>query len=179
MATTAAPTTAVSHRAQLPGWLTYGIIFGLVGAASILLWGPIGVSTTYPRFVGAIADMLDPAWATENPYLVKVGSLIKPETFLVVGLLFGGLIGVRFDKTKPARIEMPHGHAETNNRRYFESFLAGALIIFGARIAGGCTSGHIISGMMQLSISGFVFAAGTFGAGIVTAKMLRSPKGGI
>jgi uncharacterized membrane protein YedE/YeeE len=47
------------------------------------------------------------------------------------------------------------------------------LLIFGARLAGGCTSGHIISGITQLSLSGMVFAAGVFVSGIATAKLLK------
>ena len=73
-----------------------GSLFGLVGAASILLWGPIGVSGTYPRLIGAMfAASLDPACAAANPYLVKMGALLKPETFLVLGLPIGGFLGAR------------------------------------------------------------------------------------
>ena len=45
----AAATTAATmpETAKLPPWALYGILFGLVGAASIVLWGPIGVSGTY------------------------------------------------------------------------------------------------------------------------------------
>ena len=59
----------------------------------------------------------------------------------------------------------------TPRRRYMDAFLGGFLIIFGARVAGGCTSGHIISGMTQLALSGFLFAAAVFGAGIITEKL--------
>ena len=65
----------------------------------------------------------------------------------------------------------------TNGQRYFNAFLGGVLIIFGARLAGGCTSGHIISGMTQLSVSGILFAATVFGGGMLTARALK-PAGG-
>lgn len=157
----------------LPPWLAYGVLFGLLGAASIVLWGPIGVSGTYPRFIGALFRAFDPAYAAANPYLVKMGSLLKPETFLVVGLLIGGLLGARLNREKAPAIEMPHPGETTTARRYRDAFIGGFLIVFGARIAGGCTSGHIISGITQLSISGFIFAIGTFATGIMTAKMLH------
>ena len=64
--------------------------------------------------------------------------------------------------------------SETNAKRYTEAFLAGFLILFGARLAGGCTSGLIISGMTQLSVAGFVFAAGVFATGIGTAKFMQA-----
>lgn len=171
-------TTSTSTRGPLPTWATLGIIFGLVGAASIVLFGPIGVSGTYPRLIGEVARAVDPAYAASNPYLVKMGALVRPETFLVIGLLIGGLLGARRDGTRAPKIENPHAGTMSNTRRYTEAFLAGFLILFGARLAGGCTSGLIISGMQQLSIAGFVFAAGVFATGIGTAKFMQAVRGG-
>ncbi len=165
---------APASRGGLPNWASLGIIFGLVGAASILLFGPIGVSGTYPRLIGEVARVVDPAYAASNPYLVKMGALLRPETFLVIGLLIGGFLGSTRDRVKAPKVELPHPGAETNARRYTEAFLAGFLILFGARLAGGCTSGLIISGMTQLSIAGFVFAAGVFATGIGTAKFMQA-----
>ena len=42
----------------------------------------------------------------------------------------------------------------------------------GARIAGGCTSGHRISGMAQLSAGSTLAVAAMFAGGIVTATLL-------
>jgi uncharacterized membrane protein YedE/YeeE len=139
-----------------------------------MLYGPIGVSGTYPRLVGAIARIVSPAWATTNPYLVKMGAFLVPESVLVIGLLIGGFLAAR---TSPRRVPMEtklvHANEHTPARRYVNAFLGGVLIVFGARLAGGCTSGHIISGITQLSLSGMLFAAGVFLSGIVTAKSLR------
>lgn len=162
----------------MPSWASLGIVFGLVGAASILLFGPIGVSGTYPRLIGEVARTLDPAYAASNPYLVRMGSLMRPETFLVVGLLIGGFLGARRDRVPAPKVELPHAGASSNARRYTEAFLAGFLILFGARLAGGCTSGLIISGMQQLSVAGFVFAAGVFATGIGTAKFMQAVRVG-
>lgn len=167
-------TASIKSPAGMPNWLSLGIVFGLVGAASILLWGPIGVSGTYPRVIGEIARALDPVYASENPYLVKMGSIFRGETFLVIGLLIGGMLGARKDVAKAPKVENPHAGVETNAKRYTEAFLAGFLLLFGARLAGGCTSGLIISGMTQLSIAGFVFAAGVFATGIGTAKLMQT-----
>ena len=46
------------------------------------------------------------------------------------------------------------------------------LLLFGARLAGGCTSGHMISGISQLALSSFIFGVVTFGAAILMAKFL-------
>lgn len=167
-------TTTSLAKSGLPPWASLGIIFGLVGTASIVLFGPIGVSGTYPRLVGEAARALDPAYAASNPYLVKMGSLMRPETFIVIGLVIGGFLGARRDALRVPKVELPHIGASSNTRRYSEAFLAGFLILFGARLAGGCTSGLIISGMQQLSIAGFVFAAGVFATGIGTAKFMQA-----
>jgi uncharacterized protein len=153
-------------------WVFYGILFGFLGAASIIIWGPIGVSGTYPRFIGAVLQLFDPAYVEANPYLKRMGSLFKPESFLVVGLLIGGFLGARLNREKAPKCEMAHPGETTVGKRYRDAFIGGFLIVFGARIAGGCTSGHIISGITQLSVSGFIFAIGVFATGIMSAKML-------
>jgi uncharacterized membrane protein YedE/YeeE len=162
--------------AKLPNWALLGAMFGVVSAFSILTWGPIGVSGTYPRFVGAVLRRIVPDMAHANPYLEKMGSLIRPETFLVIGLLIGGFLASRLGGQKAASAEFIHPSETSTAARYRDAFLGGFLIVFGARIAGGCTSGHIISGITQLSVSGLIFAAGVFATGIITAKALN--KGG-
>ncbi|MDO5738281.1 MAG: YeeE/YedE thiosulfate transporter family protein, partial [Eubacteriales bacterium] len=64
-----------------------------------------------------------------------------------------------------------------NQSGYLKSFLAGLFLIYGARMAGGCTSGHMMSGIMQSSISGFIFAAVVFAVAIPLA-MLWAKLGG-
>ncbi|KIW23347.1 uncharacterized protein PV07_11555 [Cladophialophora immunda] len=49
----------------------------------------------------------------------------------------------------------------------------GFTMIFGARMAGGCASGHGISGMATMGLSSFITVAGMFGGGIITALLLR------
>jgi uncharacterized protein len=174
------PAASVGSRTgKLPPWAFYGILFGLVGALSILLWGPIGVSGTYPRIIGELFRLFDPAYAASNPYLVKMGSILKPETFILLGLLVGGFIGAKTSRAARApKVEMIHPGETTKAKRYRDAFIGGFLIVFGARIAGGCTSGHITSGMTQLSVSGFIFAAGVFASGIGTAKLLNAHRAG-
>ena len=161
---------------SLPPWARLGALFGLLSAASIALFGPIGVSGTYPRFIGALWRTADPGGAAGQSYLVKMGSLIAPESMLVVGLLIGGFLASRIGRaagTGAPALEVIHANERTNGRRYLNAFAGGVLILFGARLAGGCTSGHIISGMTQLALSGMVFGAGVFATGIATAKLIK------
>ena len=172
--TTPVPAATAPTGTGFPAWAKLGVAFGVVSAASILLWGPIGVSGTYPRFVGAMLRFFDPAYAAANPYLVKMGALFKPETFLVIGLVIGGFLAARTDKrAKAPAVELVHAMETSTSARYRDAFLGGVLIVFGARLAGGCTSGHIISGITQLSLSGIIFGAAVFASGIFTAKLIR------
>jgi len=51
------------------------------------------------------------------------------------------------------------------------SFVGGFLIIFGARIAGGCTSGHGITGFTKLSLPSLLSVPTMFGAAIITSLL--------
>lgn len=173
---TSATAPVVRAMVTPPRWAVLGVLFGFLSAAAIALYGPIGVSGTYPRFIGSIFRRLAPDYAAANPYLVKMGSLVAPETMLVVGLLIGGFLASRLGRAAgptPA-LEIVHARETTPGRRYTDAFIGGVLIIFGARLAGGCTSGHIISGMTQLAVSSTIFAAAVFASGIGTAKLLNA-----
>jgi len=68
-------------------------------------------------------------------------------------------------------------YGDTPMKRYAVAFLGGFIVLYGARLAGGCTSGHMMSGMMQTAISGYIFAAGAFAAAIPTAMLLYRKEG--
>jgi uncharacterized membrane protein YedE/YeeE len=68
---------------------------------------------------------------------------------------------------------MVHAGETTPARRYRDAFIGGVLIILGARLAGGCTSGHIISGITQLAVSGVLFGAAVFASGMLTARLIK------
>lgn len=52
-----------------------------------------------------------------------------------------------------------------------ESFLGGFLLVFGARLSAGCTSGHGISGMGSLATGSFIAVMGMFGGAIGLAVL--------
>lgn len=158
-----------TKRSEGVPWARLGILFGLLGAASMLLFGPIGVSGTYPRLTGAALSSVAPEWAGEAPYLAKMGGLLRPETMIAVGLVLGGLLAARLGRRNGAAA----CEVRSSSPRLLQAFIGGFLLLLGARLAGGCTSGHVISGIAQLSVSGLVFGAGVFASGIFTAKLLK------
>ena len=52
------------------------------------------------------------------------------------------------------------------------AFFGGALMMFGSRLAQGCTSGHGISGALQLALSSWIFVILLFAAGTVATFLL-------
>jgi uncharacterized membrane protein YedE/YeeE len=54
------------------------------------------------------------------------------------------------------------------------AILGGITLIVGSRVAGGCTSGHGISGMSMLSVASFVTVGGMFAGGMGSAAALRA-----
>jgi uncharacterized membrane protein YedE/YeeE len=63
-------------------------------------------------------------------------------------------------------------------KRDMAAFGGGVLLLFGARLAGGCTSGHMISGISQLALSSFLFGVTAFGAAILMAHFLYRTRQG-
>lgn len=57
-------------------------------------------------------------------------------------------------------------------KRWLLLFVGGIILEYAAGMAGGCTSGLAISGGMLLDPAAFLFIAGMFASGIVTAKII-------
>ena len=164
--------------ARLPGWLVWGTMIGLVQIFAIATVGPLGVSTAYPQVVGFVGDGVFSGFA-QQPYLQVVGSSIGWEVMLVLGLLVGALLATFFAGRNGGSAVAPvcvASFEQSRTRRYLRAFVGGFLFIFGARLAGGCTSGHLLSGTSQMAISGLVFGLAVFASGIVIARFFfREP----
>ena len=99
-------------------------------------------------------------------------------------MFVGGGICARVFSNKQPKVDkgsMPimwvQNFGSSHAKRFAAAFLGGVLLLFGARLAGGCTSGHMISGMSQLAVSSFIFGICTFGAAIIMAKSLYRKRG--
>ena len=169
-------------------WKAAGISLGLLLILATALVKPLGVSTQYVVTDAALAHKLAPEFAEDTAYHAKYVDKtdwgIGYGWMLVFGMFVGGGITARLLKKKQPEVDkgsMPPMWAEnfgsSQAKRYAYSFLGGFLLLFGARLAGGCTSGHMISGISQLAISSFIFGIATFGAAILMAKFLYRGRG--
>jgi uncharacterized membrane protein YedE/YeeE len=140
---------------------------------------PLGVSTAYPQVVGMVLDKLIPGLATDQLYLREIGVTIGWEVMLVAGILVGALLSILVGRLQgsPSVGEttvapvVVRGFAGSTRLRYMRAFGGGLLFMFGARLAGGCTTGHILSGTAQMAISSLLFGLAVFAAGYLVARL--------
>lgn len=169
-------------------WKAAGIALGLLLTLATFLVKPLGVSTQFVVTDAVVMHQIAPKLAEDNQYLAKYGEKsdwsIGYGWMLVFGMLVGGAICSALFSTRqpdadkgsmPPMWSAKFGPSELN--RYAAAFAGGFLLLFGARLAGGCTSGHMISGISQLAISSFIFGVTTFTVAIITAKLLYREKG--
>ncbi len=157
-------------------WLT----FGLMGKG-------LGTSTTFVTVAGATECLVGGAGAQErlegNSYFSKLifGAPIIEWQFALVVMLFVGafvaakLAGSRFVEHVPDLWKWRFGPSRT--KRYVAAFLGGAILLFGARMAGGCTSGHAITGGLQLAIASWSFLMAMFASGLAAAFIIYGKAG--
>lgn len=163
-------------RPQWPPYLV-GAAIGLLSCFSFLsVDKPIGVSTALARTVGMAECTIASSHVASNAYFTKFKPAIDWEWMLVLGLALGAFVSSRLSGARDP--EVPTLWAQrfgpSPAKRYVGAFLGGAILMLGARIAGGCTSGHGISGSLQLALSGWTFFASLFLSGLATAAILFS-----
>lgn len=179
-------------------WKLGGLLLGLVFFAAVYLVKPIGVSTQFVILDAIVGDAVNPTLITEteggftstNAYLAKSGgkyakSAANPLNYsfiFVLAMAAGAFLSARLrggigaaERRLPAIWRANFG--DTPIKRYALAFLGGFVVLYGARLAGGCTSGHMMSGMMQTALSGYIFAAGAFAAGVPVSMMLYKAEG--
>jgi uncharacterized membrane protein YedE/YeeE len=163
---------------SLKEWSPYvvGIGIGVLSWVAFLLSDkPIGCSTAFSRTSGMIEKLFRREAVAKKPYYQKFTPSIDWEWMLLVGVLVGAFLSALFSgqfraEWVPAKWAAAFG--EGPGLRWAGSLLGGLLIGFGARWAGGCTSGHGISGTLQLAVSSWLAVMGFFAGGIVTAMFL-------
>ncbi|OBT71173.1 hypothetical protein VF21_10077 [Pseudogymnoascus sp. 05NY08] len=152
-----APEIHGSHRLNP---IIGGLLIGGAQAASLFLTkSPVGVSTAYERMgqyicrVTGMSPNKTSTWPSPSPVIFALGMLAGSwclsKTFGLNPLTESGPISL------------------------VRAIVGGAALTVGARTAGGCTSGHGISGMSTLSKASFVTVGAMFSGGIGLSSILR------
>lgn len=160
------------------GWNPYlaGIMVGIVAILSVAITGQfLGASTTFVRAAGAVEQVVAPERVAQSEYYQSVGIRVDWQMMLIVGLLVGAAAGAWSDRSFKSEGVPPMwaGHFGGSVwKRGAVAFVGGIFAMFGARLADGCPSGHGLSGLMQLSVSGFVSLACFFVGGLIVANLI-------
>lgn len=161
-----------------------GVIATLSVVASTQVLGKthyLGASTTFVRGAGLIEQTVDPEHVKKNPYFNKEKVKIDWQFLLIVGIFIGALGAALLDGSFKFESVPPIWRERFGSSigvRAGGAFAGGVVAMFGARLADGCPSGHGLSGLMQLSVSGFIALTCFFGAGVLMAALVYRDKRG-
>ncbi len=171
-------------------WYISGPLIALVMALLILLGKRFGMSSNLETFcsIGGAGKYID---------YFKVDTKPKRWSLLVVlGAVIGGFIGAHylslndavnisqstvenlqnlgFESSGGAYLptELFSSEALTQPKAWLILLVAGFLVGFGARYAGGCTSGHAISGLSNLQRPSLIAVIGFFVGGLFMVHVL-------
>jgi uncharacterized membrane protein YedE/YeeE len=117
----------------------------------------------------------------ERPYYQKLAPVIDWEWLMVFGIIVGAFLSAWISGDFNLQWVPPKWAATFGGSgllRVGVALVGGVFMAFGARWANGCTSGHGISGTLQLALSSWVAAVCFFIGGIATAMLIFKVIGG-
>ena len=162
-----------------PAWSPY-LVGALIGLLSMLTFyfsdKPLGASTAYARVAGMIGKTFAPRHTDSLKYYQDNKPAVDWEVMLVVGAIGGAFLAAWHGSELtgewlPAMWVARFG-IDSFALRMAVALIGGLLMAFGARLAGGCTSGHGISGALQLSVGSWIALICFFLGGIMTAMLM-------
>jgi len=164
-------------------WSPYvaGILLGVVGVLAVWLSNSLlGASGAFENIVSLIGTRVAPTLFDNTYFKYVMPPGITWGVVLLVGVFFGGMIGaatsgtLKWGKKNAANDDEQWKSifGQQTWKRWVLAFIGAIILEYAAGIAGGCTSGLAISGGMLLAPSAFLFIAGMFASGIVTALII-------
>lgn len=159
-------------------WNPYvvGALIGLLSMATFYFSNkPLGVSTAYARLAGLLGYLISKPHTDALKFYQDKAPKVEWEVMLTLGIVAGAFLaatsGGEFHATVLPRLwEAEFGSSVS--MRLGVAFVGGIVMALGARLAGGCTSGHGISGALQLSVGSWLALATFFAGGVITAWVM-------
>lgn len=172
-------------------WSVAGFVIAVITIGLALAGKRFGVSSSYNAFCAAtgawkLSDHFSFSWEKDGWRLVFIGGSILggalAATYLhstapeIADNTVSHLqeLGISYDAAKDAGQEfIPIELFKWNTLKgVLIAIIGGMLIGFGARWAGGCTSGHAITGMAQLQLPSLITVIGFFIGGLIMTHLL-------
>ncbi|KAK0119575.1 hypothetical protein ONS95_011015 [Cadophora gregata] len=139
-----------------------GFLIGVGQVASLVLTrSAVGVSSAYEQLGGATKR----AWG----YMSGGGKDSGPQPAYNSVVFAGGVVFGSWVLSLAVDLKVPGGDAPIADST---AILGGLIMVLGARVAGGCTSGHGISGMSTFSIASIISVAAMFTGGMGLALLM-------
>jgi uncharacterized membrane protein YedE/YeeE len=160
-------------------WSPYlvGIGLGILSWISFLLIDSgLGASSAYARTGALMEGAVRRGEVPDRDYYAEhLRPLVNPGLMMAGGIVVGAFISAQLSgdfqfRAVPALWAVKYGPAPS--LRFVAAFIGGAIMAIGARWAGGCTSGHGITGTMQLALSSWIALVCFFVGGVCTAMLL-------
>jgi len=122
-----------------------------------------------------LVGLVAPEHVAANAYWQNVKPIVDWQFMLVLGISIGAYLaarlsqkGVEFSDSLPNIWVSRFG--ASNAQRWIVGILGGIFVGFGARLADGGTSGHAISGGLQLAVSSWMFLIAMMISGTIMAR---------
>lgn len=141
--------------------VTVGVLIGVLSLLMLALSRrAIGVSTSFAHLAGLLVRTISPRHLEGLAYFRKKPPVIDWEVALMAGIILGGFLAAWTGGELAARW-LPQLWSDrfgpgSHGLRLLTALVGGALIGFGARLAGGCTSGHGVGGTENLSVGSWI-----------------------
>jgi uncharacterized protein len=159
-------------------WSPYiaGAGIGILSCLALVLADrPLGCSTAFVKARGLIGIVISRKKTETMEYYRYIVPQVDWAFMIIPGIIIGAFLSSFLSGTfHLVWVPALWGSVFGNNAviRILVALAGGILLGFGARWAGGCTSGHGISGSIQLSLASMVTAACFFAGGITVAMLL-------
>ena len=161
-------------------WSPYlaGGLSGLVIIISVLWTGKFfGASTSFVRSAGMLGKIFDAERVAQLEYFIRYLPQFDWQLMFVIGIFVGSLIAALWSGSFRWQGVPDMWAAQFGSnpvKRGVVAFIGGIIAMFGARLAGGCPSGHGLSGIIQLAVSGLIAMVFFFVGGIIMTQVLYS-----
>lgn len=150
--------------------------FALAGIIVFIFatYGPPASSSGFVSALKGLWQTVMPEYADAKAHYRAIGGPGSWLMAFVLGMAIGGFIGARTMKQKIRNIPeiWERRFGKHPAKRYAATFVAGFVILFASRLAGGCTLGLFISGSTQLALSGLYFGILIFGMAMLSARLV-------
>ena len=163
---------------EMKRWSPYAAGFG-IGVLSWLVFllsdNTLGASGAYSKTAGMIERLIRGREVEERAYYRENPPEIGWGWMLLVGIVVGSFLSAWISGDFRI-LAVPELWAQRIGTgaflRWLTAFGGGILLGIGSRWADGCTSGHGISGTLQLVVSSWIAAICFFIGGVVTALII-------